>query len=81
MTSLQGPIPPAPELNMTHDRSWQVWRRRAGIAALVLGIAGLAGCMVAPRPAGDAAAARLDATPAIAVAPMDRACSNFACEL
>lgn len=66
---------------MTCDQSRQVWRRRAGIAALVLGIVSLAGCMVAPRPVRDDAAAALDSARTTSVAPMERACLDFGCEL
>jgi len=66
---------------MTCDQPRQVWRRRAGIAALVLGIISLAGCMVAPRPVRDDVAAELDSARTTSATPMERACSNFACEL
>lgn len=66
---------------MTCDQSRQVWRHRAGIAALLLGIVSLAGCMVAPRPVRDEAAAALDSARTTWAAPMERECSNFGCEL
>jgi hypothetical protein len=49
--------------------------------ALVLGIVTLAGCMVAPRPVRDEAAAALDSARTTSDPPTERACSNFGCEL
>jgi len=66
---------------MDHDRPWEVIRRRAGAAVLVLGIVTLTGCMVVPRPIRDDDTARLYGSLANSAGLREHACTNFACEL
>jgi hypothetical protein len=64
---------------MTHEHSWQHRCRRAGTVALALGIACLAGCMMAPRPVREDGPVGVASAPYTSAAP-ERECSKFACE-